>query len=540
MTKGQSSLTAIGAAVAVVAALLSAPIAAQAQGQGQGQGKDIARVIVAFKAGASAAVQDAVAKLGGGVVLDLDDSNAFAVSLPRGAVAALKANPSVRYVEDDPVRTIQGFRSSKARASGTPADTKVVPYGPSPQVVPYGITQVQADRVSGAPEWAPKICIIDSGIDATHEDLAGNTLSGINFTKSGTWDSDENAHGTHVAGTIAALNNTLGVVGVNGTKQVSLYIAKVFDATGSASSSVITKAINACGSANADIVSMSLGGAGASRTEQAALDSLWAKNVLLVAAAGNDGDATVSYPAGFANVMSVAANDEKKNWATFSQYNADVEISGPGVDVLSTIPPNIESLASASVAGTSYAVNPMSGSPRMNVSAPLADFGLGGAAVRRSMNGKVCLIARGTFSFADKVLNCQKSGGVGAIIYNNVDGELLGTLGDTATNIPSVGALLADGAQMLSALDQTASISVFPDPALYAQFSGTSMATPHVSAVAALVWSYYPTCTAEEIRTTLKLSALDIETRNWDEKTGAGLVQAKAAVDRIAKWGCGI
>lgn len=488
-----------------------------------------ARVIVAFKAGGEAAARAAIAANGGRVLDVIEDSDALAVSLPRSAVAALRASRTVDYVEDDLVRTILGMR--------TPVRTNALPG--TPQTTPYGITQVQADQVSGTPTWTPKICIVDSGIDATHEDLAGNVMSGKNFSGSGSWNTDEDAHGTHVAGTIAALNNSVGVVGVGGSKQFKLIIAKVFDATGSASSSVITKAINYCGRQKANIISMSLGSSGNSRTEQRALDKLQGAGVLLVAAAGNSGDSTLNYPAALASVMSVAANDVNKQWASFSTFNADVEISAPGVAVLSTVPPGSQIGASTTVGGAGYTVQPMAGSPLASATGPLADFGFGDTPVPGSMTGMICLISRGNISFSDKVLNCQNSGGIGAIVYNNTAGDLFGTLGTTVTTIPSVGALQADGATMLGQLGQSASVGVFGTDDIYAEFNGTSMATPHVSGVAGLVWSYHKECTAEQIRSTLKLSALDIGDAGRDDKTGAGLVQAKTALDRIAALGCG-
>ncbi|HET9977522.1 MAG TPA: S8 family serine peptidase [Burkholderiaceae bacterium] len=494
---------------------------------------DRERVIVAFKTGSAATVRAEALRQGGRIHVDLTDLDAFAVTLPKVAIARLASHPAVEYVEADPVRTIQGARARRADPAVTPAVTAGV------QTVPYGITLTQSDQVTGTPVWTPRICIVDSGIFAGHEDLAGNVMSGKNHTRSGTWDSDENTHGTHVAGTIAALDNTLGVVGVNGNKQVSLYIAKVFDAAGSASSSTISSAISGCTRARANVISMSLGGSSATRTERRAVDAAHAKGILLVAAAGNGGNTAISYPAGFANVMSVAAVDAGKNWASFSQFNADVEIAAPGVAVESTIPPNIESRASASVGSTAYTVQAMAGSPRLSATGPLADFGFGDAPSAGSMAGKVCLISRGNISFADKVLNCQNSGGIGAIVYNNIAGDLFGTLGTTVTTIPSVGALQADGTTMLTQLGQSATVTVEADPSLYASFNGTSMATPHVSGIAALVWSYYPSCTAEQIRTSLKLSAQDIGDPGRDDKTGAGLVQARAAFDRIASQGCG-
>ena len=518
----------LGAAVAVACSLF-----AGAAVQAAPAAKDQVRMIVAYKLQGAPVVRALVAKLGGQVVSDLGEVDALAISLPRGAVAALRAAQAVDYVEEDAIRSIQGGRGAAlARAAAATATVS--------QTVPYGIVLTQADQLTGTPAWTPKVCIVDSGIDGTHEDLAGNTMAGKNLTTSGTWNSDEGAHGTHVAGTVAALNNSLGVVGVNGNKQVSLYISKVFDASGSASASTITKGITACGRAKANVVSMSLGGSGASQTEKRALDKLHAKGVLLIAAAGNAGTTAISYPAGFPNVMSVAAVDANKAWATFSQFNADVEIAGPGVAVLSTVPPNVLTMAVTSVGSQAYATQAMTGSPVTTATGPLADFALGETAAPGTMTGKVCLISRGNISFADKVLNCTASGGIGAIIYNNTAGELFGTMGEVVTTIPSVGATQADGATMLTQVGQTANVGIVPDPAKYASFNGTSMATPHVSAIAALVWSYYPTCTGEQIRTTLKLSALDIDVAGRDDKTGAGLVQARAAFDRIATLGCGM
>jgi subtilisin family serine protease len=153
------------------------------------------------------------------------------------------------------------------------------------------------------------------------------------------------------------------------------------------------------------------------------------------------------------------------------------------------------------------------------------------------MAGKVCLIARGSIDFATKVGNCQSSGGVGAVVYNNVAGDLNGTLGTTVTNIPSVGASDTTGATLLGQLGQQATVTV--SATNYAVFNGTSMATPHVSAVAALVWSYFPNCSASQIRSTLDKSAMDLGAPGRDVYYGYGLVQAKAAYDRIRTMGCG-
>jgi subtilisin family serine protease len=301
-------------------------------------------------------------------------------------------------------------------------------------------------------------------------------------------------------------------------------------------SSTLASAANKCGAAKANVITMSLGGGAKSMTEQRAFDSLQTSGVLSIAAAGNDGNATTSYPAGYASVMSVAALDENKTVATFSQYNSDVEIAGPGVSVLSSVPMGTGQDAVLSVGSSTYAPTAMEGSPVKTATAALADFGIGDT-VNTAVSGKVCLIQRGTVDFATKVLNCQNSGGVGAVVYNNVAGPLSGTLGTTVTSIPSVGASDTEGAAMKGQLGQSATVGI--KASNYAYFDGTSMATPHVSAVAALVWSYFPTCTGSQIRTSLNNSALDLGTAGRDTKYGYGLVQAKAAYDRIKSLGCG-
>lgn len=486
------------------------------------------RVVVAIghKAGGQGSARSAVQGAGGRVVHDLSEVDAFTAEVPRRNLEALARHPQIDFVEQGAPRRLLGQRAPRA-LPGTP------------QTVPYGIPMVQADQVSDAQAGNRTLCVVDSGIDGTHEDLQGIPMSGENLTQSGEWYTDENSHGTHVAGTIAGRSNSVGVVGVAPSGNLRLYIAKVFDAAGSASSVVVARAMLGCWRNGAHVVSMSLGGDSASPVEQRVTALLAKKGVLVIAAAGNDGNSAVSYPAGFPEVVSVAAVDEQRAHASFSQFNADVELAAPGVGVLSTVPAFSQTGASTTVGGVSYTVQSMDGSPRASGSGALADFGLGLTATPGSMSGRVCLIQRGQVSFAQKVLNCQLSGGVGAIVYNNTAGELFGTLGTTVTTIPSVGATQADGAAMLGQLGQAASVAVFGLPDVYAFFNGTSMATPHASAVAAVVWSLHPQCSAEQIRASLNRTAMDLGAAGRDPQFGFGLVQAKAAHDRIASLGCG-
>jgi subtilisin family serine protease len=510
------SLTRLCAGVSLALLALSASAATS--------GNETKRFVVEFKPGQAAAARAALANAGGRIKLEILGGDAVAIELPVKMVAMLKKHFAIEEISEDAVRRPFGTTTGQSAVAG--------------QVVPYGISLVQADQLSDANTANRTVCIIDSGYDISHEDLSLNNVTGEDDPNgAGLWTQDDVHHGTHVAGTIAGINNGVGVVGVNPNKHIKLHIIKVFDASGWAYSSTLVNAAKHCQAAGANVISMSLGGSLLNPLEQKAFGNLYNAGILSIAAAGNAGNKTISYPAGYSSVVSVAAVDSNKAWASFSQFNKDVELAGPGVAVLSTVPMGTGTESTLTVGTTTYAPGGMDGSPTGTASAPLADFGLGDV-VNTAVAGKVCLIARGTIAFSDKVLNCQNSGGVGAIVYNNVAGGFGGTLGGVATTIPSVTASDTEGATLLTQLGQTANLGVTPTN--YAYFDGTSMATPHVSGVAALVWSYFPTCTAAQIRVSLQKSALDLGAAGRDVYTGYGLVQAKAAYTRIKNRGCGV
>lgn len=480
------------------------------------------RYIVKFVPGRAAQAGAAVATARGNVVLDMPAHDAMAIELPAAALAGLERNPNIEYIEPDVLRFPMALATP---STGTPYALG--------QQVPYGIPMVQADQLAGVDASSRKVCIIDSGYDLGHPDLASGTgITGDNDSGTGSWFTDENSHGTHVAGTVSAVDNGLGVVGVVSNQSLRLHIVKVFGADGWAYSSTLANAVTKCVAAGANVISMSLGGGSQSRTEKSAFDRYYAApyHVLSIAAAGNDGNRRVSYPAGYASVMAVAALDENAAWATFSQFNKDVEIAAPGVGVLSTVPRGTGRDSSLAAGGNSYASAPMEGSPVGSASAALVDCGLG-TATCAGATGKVCLIQRGTNSFAEKVLACQNGGGVGAVIYNNVAGMLFGTLGTTITTIPSAGVSDTDGAALVAMIGANADLVVSATD--HAYFDGTSMATPHVSAAAALAWSKNTACTAAQVRAALTGTALDLGAPGRDNKFGFGLVQAKDAYDAL-------
>ncbi len=492
----------------VAAAMLMSPTATAAED---------ARYIVKYQHGKGQAVRAQVQSANGRVKLELPGRAAMAVSLSPAALKALQSHPNVEYVEEDVKRYLMA------------------------ETTPYGIPMVQADQLSDAAAGNTKVCIIDSGYDGAHEDLFhGAVVNGTDDPGTGSWNTDENSHGTHVAGTIAGVGgNGKGVVGVLPSGNLNLHIIKVFGADGWAYSSGLVAALDACKAAKGSenmVINMSLGGDRKSRFEEQAFAQADSEGILSIAAAGNDGNTRHSYPASYSSVVSVAAIDENKVVADFSQQTDQVELAGPGVGVLSSVPMGTASMASLSVAGSAVDAAGMEGSPQGSASGALVDCGLGESACSAAA-GEICLIARGNVAFSDKVLACEAGGGIGAIIYNNEPGQLYGTLGGVATSIPSVGVSDTDGAALMAQLGASASIDVLADH--YAYFNGTSMATPHVVGVAALVWSQHATCSNADVRAALAATAEDLGAAGRDNAYGHGLVQAKAASDYLAANGCG-
>ena len=331
---------------------------------------------------------------------------------------------------------------------------------------------------------------------------------------------------------------------------VALHIVKVFGndtlvengSCGWTYSSTLVSALNSCRLAGANVVSMSLGGGFKSRTEENAFNDANKAGVLSIAAAGNAGNNTTSYPAGYASVMSVAAVDANGVKGTFSQSNKDVEIAAPGVAVLSTTPWLDSNTLTAG--STAWVGGRLDGAPRTTTGGDLVDGGQCTAA--GAWSGKVVLCQRGTNSFADKVAKVQAGGGVAAVVYNNVAndptcGVFSGTLGTLpTTTIPAVTLSCADGSDALAAAGSTGTVaSEFSAPdSGYEAWDGTSMATPHVSAVAALIWSCNTTKTNLQIRNALTGTALDKGTPGRDNSYGFGVVQARAALLSLGAGSC--
>jgi serine protease len=261
-----------------------------------------------------------------------------------------------------------------------------------------------------------------------------------------------------------------------------------------------------------------------------------AAGTLLVAAAGNDNVSTPLYPAALSSVISVAAVDQSKNKASFSNYGPTIDLAAPGVNVYSTVPVDSSTAANAVWSSTSHQANVLLGTAPGSVSGQICNCGLADGSspdntCPDSVAGNIAHIRRGTITFAQKVAHAQSKGAIGAIISNNASGNFNGTLGDaTPLVVVSISQADGDALQTLaqSGISGTASVS---SDSLYAYYSGTSMACPHVSGVAALIFAVGDfNVTTLEVSDILFNSAQDLGTPGRDDTFGYGLVDAKEAL----------
>jgi subtilisin len=296
---------------------------------GAAQADDV-RVIVGFKGDASAAL----VKEHGGRVHGASDGWVSA-SLAPGQIAKLRASADVAYVEEDSVMETLG----RENAGGKPGGGGSTP--PPAESTPWGVTRVDADDAWAAGKTGEgiKVMVIDTGVDQTHPDLLANIKGGKDFVNGDSNPDDDNGHGSHVAGTIAAVDNTIGVIGV--APGADLYAAKVLNRRGSGWLSDVAFGIDYARTTGMHVANMSLGASSGASTLETACDAAAAAGVLLCAAAGNSGDGNetdteLGYPAAYASCVAVGATDSSDEVASFSNSGDFVDFSAPGVSIPST------------------------------------------------------------------------------------------------------------------------------------------------------------------------------------------------------------
>ncbi|MDB9487329.1 S8 family peptidase [Dolichospermum circinale CS-537/01] len=277
------------------------------------------------------------------------------------------------------------------------AVSKAAGDGPYEDVPNLGGNNWGADMINAPTVWNNGhtgqgiiVAVIDTGVDYNHEDLknniwintkeiAGNGIDddgngyiddvrGWNFDNNNNNVLDNNGHGTHVSGTIAAENNGIGVTGIAYNSQIMS--VKVLDANGSGSYSNITKGIYYAVDNGAKVINLSLGGDSPNDTLKSAIEYASSKGVIVVMAAGNNSESIPSYPARYAynSGIAVGAVDQNNNLADFSNRSGSQEIAyitAPGVDIYSTVPNN----QYANYSGTSMAAPHIAGVVALMLSA---------------------------------------------------------------------------------------------------------------------------------------------------------------------------
>ncbi len=279
---------------------------------------------------------------------DYETGSFIVVQAPNGVtaetLASLASDPEVKHIELDQVVRIPPLpHGVRAPEKAIEPEARRVPNDPLyPQL--WGMKNINAQRA-----WnrVNKTCVIvadiDTGADFTHEDLRDNLIPGFNFINNTPDATDDQGHGTHTAGTIAAVgNNTIGVAGV--CWRVRVMPLKFLDASGSGYLSNAIRAIDYARQKGARVTSNSWGGGGFSHEMFDAITRANQAGVLFVAASGNshlDTDVTQFYPACYSipNIISVAAIDGDEHLAYFSNYGKySVHIGAPGQFILSTLP----------------------------------------------------------------------------------------------------------------------------------------------------------------------------------------------------------
>ncbi|MCO8244145.1 MULTISPECIES: S8 family peptidase [unclassified Haladaptatus] len=317
--------------------------AAGATGLASAEPTDKVEVNVGFKSARGRAMTRSSADE---VVREFNSIEAMTIRVPKRAATALEKNPHIRYVEEN------GTMEALA------------------QTTPWGVDRVDADVAhdNGDTGSGADIAIVDTGIDDDHPDLQANVGSGKSFVTCGSggytgscilygnsnscndsW-SDDNNHGTHCAGIANAVDNSQGVVGVS--TQATLHAVKVLDCSGSGSFSDIAAGVEYVADQGWDVASMSLGGSSSSQTLKDAIEYAYDNGVVLVAAAGNDGQCTdcVEYPGAYPETITVASSNDSDEQSSFSSQGPEVNIIAPGTDIYSTVPGGYDTYSGTSMA----------------------------------------------------------------------------------------------------------------------------------------------------------------------------------------------
>ncbi|WP_342377340.1 S8 family serine peptidase [Myxococcus stipitatus] len=501
-----------------------------------------------------------VNQLGGVVTAAFRNAPALAVSVTPEEKLALAKDPSVESIEPDSLLHAQGLTALPALTFLSRGVTRA---GSISGEYTQELATVQVPEVwdrdgDGRPDpgaatgQGVKVCVIDSGLDIDHPELkdavvaARDFMDGDNVPSDGAEGRWGTGHGTHVAGIIAArpgvggrgtpVLGERGLVGV--APGVQLIIARVLDLEGSTHMSIVMQAVEYCQEQGAKVISLSIAGGMPTYTSaqifQAARDS----GILVVAAAGNEGWGQVSYPASDPSVLAVGALDAHGQRAQFSSFGQGLALMAPGVDVLSTFPRGLGSFAMVDVDGTQPLARSLLYAPQGETWGTLVDCGSGGmknsCGEGASCRGFIAYVHPSAFVSPERaVVNVMMQGARGVIFASELmsgDAEII-SLPRRGHWVPAVTINQAASTLMEQQLGATTRMGLHPVD--YAYLSGTSMATPYVSGIAALLFSARPSATPDEVTNALFEGALDLGARGVDLEYGHGMVRARRAMEAL-------
>lgn len=255
-------------------------------------------------------------------------------------------NAVLVLVDDDEIADVQALASSRSGVVRVEDDIdielahelgKVSWSSRFREDIPWGVKRVNIGDANQTGAGV-NVGILDTGIDQRHPDLSRNVKGGYSAIPGIESASDDNGHGTHVAGTIGALRNGLGVLGV--APKVNIYAVKVLNDKGSGKLSNLIDGIGWCVEKEIRVVNMSLSSSVENQTFRDMVQNARKAGITMVCAAGNRGPGSnsVGYPARYVESIAVAAIDQNDKIADFSSRGREVTLSAPGVDILSTWP----------------------------------------------------------------------------------------------------------------------------------------------------------------------------------------------------------
>lgn len=430
------------------------------------------------------------------------------------------------------------------------------------EITPYWINQTGLDEIPQPLNHRLKVCIIDSGIDASHTDLPQMSINGYDSSYGGFWDEDSVGHGTHISGIISALNDGKGVRGAIDNGQIDIHIQKLIRSARGESSTIrdenLVEAIEICAGTGAKIINLSLSGAGYSEKLRNIIDRLTYQNdIIFIAAAGNHGTATgidiPAYPAAYRNVVGVGAININGDLADFSPSYKGISFVAPGVDILSTVPQDntkvntvyyVNDSDNAYVEFDHYQID--NGSlfyPSELPTAASCYYNLSDQALTEQITeNKLSLASKAEIQNASN--RCEYEGGSLLVLSYNyldtVDREEFDKYSTWLTSLDyeaTISTLLMPGLNDEEiTFFQEGNIKVSSGKQSYAALTGTSQAAGIATAGIAKLWANFSNATAEQVLNSVKNTASNLNRDYPINATGNGAVNFSDAYQYLQDY----